>query len=101
MTTFDPTPGKTFAIAAAQQLRGGGHTSWPGPAFTNPTFTQAAAFAFGHDAGIVCGNCCGPSKRTGPQERQCIKCGARWQTLALTSEELQIEKLRAVEAAKR
>jgi hypothetical protein len=98
--TFDPTPGQTMAQANSRALRESGN-GWRGPQFENPTFAAKEPVDFPHDCGLVCGNCGGPSKRIGSQQRQCIKCAARWATSAKTAEELAIEKLRAVEAAKR
>lgn len=98
--TFDPTPGRTMAQQNSRELRGGGATTWKGPQFENPKFAPPAPWRIENDCGLTCGNCCGPSKRTGPQERQCIRCAATWTTSATTAEEQAIERFREKERAK-
>jgi ribosomal protein L37AE/L43A len=98
--TFDPVPGQTMARQAAEQLRGSGN-SWS-PRHTNPVFTQPEPIPFANDAALTCQNCgSGATKRTGPQQRQCIKCRATWTTTAMTAEEQAVEKFKAREAAKK
>src|ERR1700723_805976 len=99
--TFDPTPGQTMAQANSRALRESGN-GWRGPQFENPKFAAKEPWAFPGDHGLTCGNCASAAtKRTGPQQRQCIRCSAQWTTSAMTAEEISIEKFRAAEAAKK
>ncbi len=96
----DLTPGLTMAQQNSRELRGSGN-GWRGPRFANPTFAPPAAFEFANDCGLNCGNCgSGATKRTGPTQRQCIKCAVTWQTQAITEEERRVEAFREKEAAK-
>ena len=99
----DLTPGLTMAREAAKQLRGGGSTTWRGREYSNPTFAAPPPWTIAGDFGLTCGNCASAAtRRTGPQERECIRCRARWTTEAKTADELAIERFKAKqEAAKR
>jgi ribosomal protein L37AE/L43A len=98
--TFDPTPGQTMAQQNSRELRSSGN-GWA-PVHANPIFVQPEPIPFANDAALTCQNCgSAATRRTGPQERQCIKCRATWQTSALTQEEKTIEAHRQKEAAKK